>query len=74
MNLVSITLIQCSIIFSFWIKTLDIVCEMFEEQKIPYLRLDGNVPYARRKDIISEFQQSNEGMILLMTLGIGAVG
>ena len=47
---------------------------MFEEQKIPYLRLDGNVPYARRKDIISEFQQSNEGMILLMTLGIGAVG
>jgi SNF2 family DNA or RNA helicase len=63
-----------SIVFSSWKTSLDIACQLFKEEGIAFLKLDGDVPYAKRKDVINKFQQSDSRTVLLMTLGIGAVG
>ncbi|KAK5050382.1 hypothetical protein LTR84_003663 [Exophiala bonariae] len=63
-----------SIVFSFWKKTLDIVGALLDKQSLPYMRIDGSVPLAQRKQILAQFQTAEQGMVLLMTLGTGAVG
>lgn len=63
-----------SIVFSFWKKSLDIVGSMFDDKHIPYLRVDGTLPHSQRKRVLMQFQAADQGMVLLMTLGTGAVG
>ncbi|KAK5056112.1 hypothetical protein LTR84_012665 [Exophiala bonariae] len=63
-----------SIIFSFWKKSLDIVDAMLEDRGISHLRVDGSVPFSQRKSILRKFQSSDVHTVLLMTLGVGAVG
>ena len=47
---------------------------MLAEQRIAYLRVDGTLPFGQRKRILSQFQSAQQGMVLLMTLGTGAIG
>jgi SWI/SNF-related matrix-associated actin-dependent regulator of chromatin subfamily A3 len=63
-----------SIVFSSWKKSLDIVGAMFDDKHIPYLRVDGTLPHSQRKRVLTQFQIADQGMVLLMTLGTGAVG
>ncbi|KAH7044601.1 DNA repair protein rad5 [Macrophomina phaseolina] len=63
-----------SVVFSFWKRTLDIVGKLFEANSVKFLRVDGSLPFAARKAVLSEFQSSTEKTVLLMTLGTGAVG
>lgn len=63
-----------SVVFSFWKRTLDIVGKLFTANGINFLRVDGSLPFAARKTVLSEFQTSSEKTVLLMTLGTGAVG
>ena len=63
-----------SIVFSFWKKSLDIVDAMLSTKGISHLRVDGSVPFGQRKLILQQFQNSDADMVLLMTLGVGAVG
>ena len=63
-----------SIVFSFWKKSLDIVGVMLAEKKFAYLRVDGTLPFGQRKRILAQFQAAEQGMVLLMTLGTGAIG
>ncbi|KAF4300775.1 hypothetical protein GTA08_BOTSDO07089 [Botryosphaeria dothidea] len=63
-----------SVIFSFWKRTLDIVGKLFTANGVNFLRVDGSLPFAARKMVLSEFQTSTEKTVLLMTLGTGAVG
>jgi SWI/SNF-related matrix-associated actin-dependent regulator of chromatin subfamily A3 len=64
----------CSIIFSFWKKSLDLVGELFAANEVRYCRVDGSLSLGRRKTVLSEFQRNHEVGVLLMTLGTGAVG
>lgn len=72
--LITSTHLFCSIVFSFWKRSLDLVGKLLDKHGIQYLRLDGTLPFSRRKNVLSEFQVSQAGMVLLMTLGTGAVG
>jgi SWI/SNF-related matrix-associated actin-dependent regulator of chromatin subfamily A3 len=63
-----------SIVFSFWKKSLDIVDAMLDAKGISHLRVDGSVPFGQRKLVLKQFQKSDVNMVLLMTLGVGAVG
>jgi SWI/SNF-related matrix-associated actin-dependent regulator of chromatin subfamily A3 len=61
-------------VFSFWKKSLSLVGEILQNRGIRYLKLDGDVPYKERKSVLRRFQDVQEERVLLMTLGIGAVG
>ena len=63
-----------SIVFSFWKKSLDIVGILLKEKGVPHLRVDGTLPLGLRKRVLDEFQIAAQGMVLLMTLGTGAIG
>jgi SWI/SNF-related matrix-associated actin-dependent regulator of chromatin subfamily A3 len=41
---------------------------------IPFLRIDGSLPFGKRKTILDQFQDQSDISVLLMTLGTGAVG
>ncbi|KAI2628484.1 SNF2 family N-terminal domain-containing protein [Hypoxylon sp. NC1633] len=62
-----------SIVFSFWIRSLDSVAKLFTAHAISFRRIDGTLPVAKRKQILSEFNDSPV-RVLLMTLGTGAIG
>ena len=47
---------------------------MLAEKRFAYLRVDGTLPFGQRKRILSQFQAAEQGMVLLMTLGTGAIG
>jgi SNF2 family DNA or RNA helicase len=61
-------------VFSFWKKSLDIVGSLLDKQSLPYMRVDGSISLNQRKSILAQFQAAEQGMVLLMTLGTGAVG
>ncbi|KAK5407027.1 hypothetical protein LTR20_007467 [Exophiala xenobiotica] len=63
-----------SIVFSFWKKSLNIVGSLLDKESLPYMRVDGSVSLNQRKRILAQFQAAEQGMVLLMTLGTGAVG
>lgn len=65
---------RISIVFSFWKKSLDLVDAMLDRKGIPHLRVDGSVPFGHRKLVLKLFQESHQGLVLLMTFGVGAVG
>ncbi|KAK5241245.1 hypothetical protein LTS06_012174, partial [Exophiala xenobiotica] len=62
------------IVFSFWKKSLNIVGSLLDKESLPYMRVDGSVSLNQRKRILAQFQAAEQGMVLLMTLGTGAVG
>ncbi|KAI1777215.1 SNF2 family N-terminal domain-containing protein [Hypoxylon cercidicola] len=62
-----------SIVFSAWIRSLDAVAGLFTEHDITFRRVDGGLPLAKRKQMLSEFHDPSV-RVLLITLGIGAVG
>ncbi|OTA95555.1 hypothetical protein M434DRAFT_393615 [Hypoxylon sp. CO27-5] len=62
-----------SIVFSFWIRSLDAVAKLFTEHNITFRRIDGSLPVSQRRQILSEFCDPSV-KVLLMTLGTGAVG
>jgi SNF2 family DNA or RNA helicase len=63
-----------SIVFSYWTRTLDILCPRLEELGLNYVRVDGNVSRADRTRRLSEFKTSPTIPVLLMAYGTGAVG
>lgn len=65
---------MCSIVFSCWTKTLDILSQLLNEQQIQFVRIDGTVSCVERLKRLAVFQESLEVSVLLMTFGTGAVG
>jgi SNF2 family DNA or RNA helicase len=70
----SLTDVDSSIVFSFWRTSLDQVGAMLQRHNIAYLRIDGSVPNAERQRALCGFDNATERMVLLMTIGTGAVG
>jgi SWI/SNF-related matrix-associated actin-dependent regulator of chromatin subfamily A3 len=68
-------LLTCdSIVFSYWRRSLDVVGALLTDKQVPYLRVDGNTPSAKRREVLDMFQKQGDVSVLLMTLGTGAVG
>lgn len=64
----------CSIVFSYWKKTLDLVGDMLRARNLPSYFIHGSVTHSERHQILNNFRSQRGHGILLMTLGTGAVG
>lgn len=63
-----------SVIFTYWISTLDIIERMFQQKAVSFRRIDGTLSTPQRTERLSQFHHDSSVRILMMTLGTGAVG
>lgn len=63
-----------SIIFSYWVQSLNVLARILSKQSINFVRIDGLTSLKDRRNAFSQFQNDPNVTILLMTLGTGAVG
>ena len=69
-----ISLSYHSLVFTSWRSTLDILAHMLTDRGIPWLRIDGQVSFSDRSEILSKFSRDSNIPILLISIGTGAVG
>lgn len=60
--------------FSSWKKSLTRIHELLVHYGIPHRTIDGSLRLAERVNVLKDFRSPVGTDILLMTLGIGAVG
>ena len=65
---------KCSIIFSFWTSTLDILEDLLSSEGVELVRIDGGVSDDERLRRLNRFREKRTVQVLLMTIGTGAVG
>lgn len=64
----------CSIIFSQWTTTLNLVGQYLQGRDISYGRIDGTDDFKVRQDTLDRFKREDNFKVLLMTTGVGAFG
>jgi SNF2 family DNA or RNA helicase len=62
------------LIFTNFLTTLDYIEKIFEKHNYTTLTLHGSKTLNQRKKVLEQFDQSDEPMVLLMTLKTGGVG
>jgi len=65
---------HAALVFSQFVKALDLVGEALEAAGMPFLRLDGSTPAGRRKTLVESFQDGTAPGIFLISLKAGGVG
>lgn len=63
-----------SLVFSQFTSFLDILEEELVREKIPYCRLDGSTPTAKRRKLVEAFQDSETPLVFLLSLKAGGQG
>ncbi|PWA38660.1 DNA/RNA helicase protein [Artemisia annua] len=63
-----------SIVFSQWTSFLDLLEIPLKRRKIGFLRFDGSLSQKNREKTLREFSETNDKMVLLMSLKAGGVG
>ncbi len=63
-----------ALVFSQFTSYLDIIEAGLKSHRIPYLRLDGATPVAKRKELVNSFQKSAEPLVFLISLKAGGKG
>jgi non-specific serine/threonine protein kinase len=63
-----------ALVFSQFTSYLDLVEQEFHARHIPYVRLDGSTPTAKRKKIVQEFQDGKQPLVFLLSLKAGGQG
>ncbi|XP_048130546.1 DNA repair protein RAD5B isoform X2 [Rhodamnia argentea] len=63
-----------SIVFSQWTSFMDLLEIPLKRRKFGHLRFDGKLSQKQRERILKEFNETNDKMILLMSLRAGGVG
>jgi SNF2 family DNA or RNA helicase len=74
LNCPAIANLYSSIVFSAWVKTLDIVASVLNKEGLQFCRIHGKLREADRRNVLKRFQTDYSVPVLLMTLGTGAVG
>ncbi|GLU19251.1 hypothetical protein SLE2022_355120 [Rubroshorea leprosula] len=63
-----------SILFSQWTAFLDLLQIPLSRNNIPFLRLDGTLSQKQRENVIRQFSEDSNILVLLMSLKAGGVG
>lgn len=63
-----------SVVFSQFTSFLDLISPELSRASIPFLRFDGAMTQKARAAVLSEFDKSNKGIVLLLSLRAGGVG
>jgi SNF2 family DNA or RNA helicase len=61
------------VLFSEWTTMLDLIEPLLKERKLPFVRLDGDVPQKRRQELVHEFQ-TNPKCRFFLTTNAGSTG
>lgn len=64
----------CSIVFSCWTRTLNLVAQHLRRAGIRYSRIDGTCPLSQRQQTLDDFAKKSGPPVLIMTTGTGAFG
>lgn len=67
-------LTECSVVFSTWRLTLDLVEAGLNQHSIANVRFDGKVPQKERQNVVDRFKNDQDTRVMLLTLSCGAVG
>jgi superfamily II DNA or RNA helicase len=62
------------LVFSQFTSYLDVIEEGLKQHKLRYLRLDGSTPVAKRKELVTRFQNSDQPLVFLISLKAGGKG
>ncbi|MSQ78149.1 MAG: ATP-dependent helicase [Flavobacteriaceae bacterium] len=62
------------IIFSQFVKHLEVYKDFFDKQGIPYLYLDGSTPAKERRNLVDSFQKDTSIRLFLISLKAGGFG
>ena len=62
------------LVFSQYVRYLEIVQQTLRENNIRYQYIDGSVPINQRKTAVTEFQSGNGGDVFLISLKAGGTG
>lgn len=73
-NVVERMLTNCSVVFSTWRLTLDLVEAGLNQHSIANVRFDGKVPQKDRQSVVNQFKTDPNTRVMLLTLSCGAVG
>ncbi len=65
---------NAALVFSQFVKALDLVGRALEEEGLDYLRLDGSTPLAKRKELVEAFASGESPGIFLISLKAGGSG
>jgi hypothetical protein len=65
---------HAALVFSQFTKALDLIELQMEKEGIPYLRLDGSTPTAKRAELVEQFQEKKSVPFFLISLKAGGVG
>ncbi len=65
---------SCSVVFSFWKTTLDLIPPVLEANGIGYTRLDGRLTKSQRSRSLQEFRTDANLKVLLATLSVAGFG
>ncbi len=65
---------HAALIFSQFVKALDLVGTALDVAGLAHLRLDGSTPTAKRKDLVATFQSGESPGIFLISLKTGGAG
>jgi SNF2 family DNA or RNA helicase len=63
-----------AVVFTYWTTHLDLIEIALEDHDIKYTRLDGRMGHRQRLDAINRFEQDDETIIFLVSIGAGGVG
>lgn len=63
-----------SVVFSFWVTTLNFIEKGLKDRGIEYIRFDGKVSNARRIKVLKSFREDPSVRVALLTISCGAVG
>ncbi|KAJ4393683.1 hypothetical protein N0V93_002898 [Gnomoniopsis smithogilvyi] len=63
-----------NIVFSYWKSTLRILATLLQGAGVECVQVDGNTSFADRSTRLRSFKQDQSTSVLLMTVGVGAVG
>ena len=64
----------CSIVFSCWTHTLDLIGKYLRSVGVDFERIDGTTSQPKRQDILDRFDGTTNVRVLIMTTGTGAFG
>jgi SNF2 family DNA or RNA helicase len=63
-----------SVLFSYWISTLDLIQQMLNENEISHTRIDGKTSLVKRSGAMRLFQTSDSVRVILVSITCGGAG
>jgi len=65
---------KCSVVFSYWTTTLDLIESMLKSESITFTRIDGEMSGKQRTEALERFQRDGNIQVILVSTTSGGTG